>query len=149
MSWDIYGEPLRRGHCEVHPHVHEEYPCSVCISEKQAWDQAQAAMLAAAPTGDISPDEQSLREAHYQGFVSGEYTGRTGKGNSDDAWAEFISVMRGVQPNPAPDEREIAARALEGAADLLEAYDQVMAARQVRSMAGDHRSRLRAGKGDE
>lgn len=49
----------------------------------------------------------------------------------------------------APDEREIAARALEGAADLLEAYDQVMAARQVRSMAGDHRSRLRAGKGDE
>ena len=42
MSWDIYGEPLRRGHCEVHPHVHEEYPCSVCISEKQARDQAQA-----------------------------------------------------------------------------------------------------------
>jgi hypothetical protein len=33
MSYDIYGEPLRRGHCEVHPHVHEEYPCSVCIQE--------------------------------------------------------------------------------------------------------------------
>lgn len=35
MSYDIYGEPLRRGHCEVHPHVHEEYPCSVCLAEKQ------------------------------------------------------------------------------------------------------------------
>lgn len=35
MSWDIFGNPLQRGHCEVHPHVHEEYPCSVCISEKR------------------------------------------------------------------------------------------------------------------
>jgi|SRR5690554_1067870 len=33
MSYDIYGNPLRRGHCEVHPHVHEEYPCSICIQE--------------------------------------------------------------------------------------------------------------------
>lgn len=39
MSWDIYGEPLRRGHCEVHPHVHEEYPCSVCIADKRSSDQ--------------------------------------------------------------------------------------------------------------
>lgn len=36
MSWDIYGNPLARGHCEVHPHVHEEYPCSVCIAENTA-----------------------------------------------------------------------------------------------------------------
>lgn len=35
MSYDIYGNPLRRGHCEVHPHVHEEYPCSVCIQENE------------------------------------------------------------------------------------------------------------------
>lgn len=33
MSYDIYGNRLRRGHCEVHPHVHEEYPCSVCMQE--------------------------------------------------------------------------------------------------------------------
>lgn len=39
MSWDIYGNPLQRGHCEVHPHVHEEYPCSVCISEKAAHER--------------------------------------------------------------------------------------------------------------
>lgn len=36
MSWDIYGNPLRRGYCEVHPNVHEEYPCSLCEAEIRA-----------------------------------------------------------------------------------------------------------------
>lgn len=31
MSYDIYGGILRNGHCDVHPHVHESYPCSVCL----------------------------------------------------------------------------------------------------------------------
>lgn len=35
MGYDIYGNNLRNGHCEVHPNVHEEYPCSVCIAEKR------------------------------------------------------------------------------------------------------------------
>lgn len=39
MGYDIYGNILSRGHCEVHPHVHEEYPCSVCVSEKNRQDQ--------------------------------------------------------------------------------------------------------------
>ena len=39
MSYDIWGNPLPRGHCEVHPHVHEEYPCSVCMAEKQQRQQ--------------------------------------------------------------------------------------------------------------
>ena len=33
MSFDIYGNNLARGHCEVHPHVAEEYPCSLCMAE--------------------------------------------------------------------------------------------------------------------
>lgn len=33
MSYDIYGNDLARGHCEVHPHVRQEYPCFVCLSE--------------------------------------------------------------------------------------------------------------------
>lgn len=33
MSFDIYGQRLERGHCEVHPWVHEEYPCPVCLQE--------------------------------------------------------------------------------------------------------------------
>jgi dihydropteroate synthase len=32
VSFDIYGNNLRRGYCEVHPHVAEEYPCSICTS---------------------------------------------------------------------------------------------------------------------
>lgn len=35
MAYDIYGNNLRPGHCEVHPHVHEEYPCSLCLMEKE------------------------------------------------------------------------------------------------------------------
>jgi hypothetical protein len=30
MAWDIYGNRLRKGFCEVHPWVGEEYPCSLC-----------------------------------------------------------------------------------------------------------------------
>lgn len=37
MSWDIYGNPLRRGHCEAHPHIAEEYPCFVCIEDKRKY----------------------------------------------------------------------------------------------------------------
>lgn len=35
MPYDIYGEHLQRGHCEVHPWVHEEYPCGICCSEME------------------------------------------------------------------------------------------------------------------
>lgn len=41
MGLDIYGERLRYGYCEVHPDVHEEYPCSVCIEETQQQDAMQ------------------------------------------------------------------------------------------------------------
>ena len=42
MSFDIYGNNLTRGHCEVHPHVGEEYPCSVCQMDSQHRHVAQA-----------------------------------------------------------------------------------------------------------
>lgn len=31
MSFDIYGNDLARGHCEVHPDVPEPFPCSTCV----------------------------------------------------------------------------------------------------------------------
>ena len=43
MPYDIYGQNLRAGHCEVHPHIHEEYPCSQCMIEKEREEQRQAA----------------------------------------------------------------------------------------------------------
>ncbi len=33
---------LRPGHCEVHPHVHECYPCSVCLEEARERDRYEA-----------------------------------------------------------------------------------------------------------
>lgn len=43
MAFDIWGNNLRPGHCEVHPHVHEEYPCSMCLSEGQNREQERHA----------------------------------------------------------------------------------------------------------
>ena len=35
MPYDIYGNSLRRGHCEVHPDVHQEYPCDMCLARER------------------------------------------------------------------------------------------------------------------
>ena len=35
MPYDIYGCNLKRGHCEVHPDIAEEYPCSLCMERNQ------------------------------------------------------------------------------------------------------------------
>ena len=39
MSWDIHGEPLAAGHCEVHPWVHEPYPCGLCIADGRRFEE--------------------------------------------------------------------------------------------------------------
>jgi len=41
MAWDIFGDHLERGHCEVHPWVHQEYPCQVCYMQKEQHDRDQ------------------------------------------------------------------------------------------------------------
>lgn len=41
MAYDIYGNDLRPGYCEVHPHVGQEYPCFVCGQEIQAENNRQ------------------------------------------------------------------------------------------------------------
>jgi len=33
MGYDIHGNKLEPGHCEVHPWVHQEYPCSQCYAD--------------------------------------------------------------------------------------------------------------------
>ncbi len=37
MPYDIYGNPLRPGHCEAHPNVPELYPCSKCYAEYEEY----------------------------------------------------------------------------------------------------------------
>lgn len=41
MPFDIYGNALRPGYCEVHPHIQEEYPCSLCVAESHIRDISQ------------------------------------------------------------------------------------------------------------
>ncbi len=64
MAFDIYGGNLRGGHCEVHPHVHEEYPCSVCYSES---DQRQTPEKA----GSVQYQEycEAMVKNHYESLV--------------------------------------------------------------------------------
>lgn len=33
MAYDVYGNRLKRGHCEVHPDIPEPFPCYRCIEE--------------------------------------------------------------------------------------------------------------------
>ena len=33
VNYDIYGDELRSGHCEVHPFVHEPFPCYLCMMQ--------------------------------------------------------------------------------------------------------------------
>lgn len=35
MPYDIYGNPLAAGHCEVHPYVAAPWPCWECYAEDQ------------------------------------------------------------------------------------------------------------------
>lgn len=57
MSWDIYGNKLARGHCEVHPGVAQEYPCYICIEEKKA-------------SSGISNEQLSQQDAYLEKRVS-------------------------------------------------------------------------------
>jgi hypothetical protein len=42
-GYDIYGERLLNGCCEVHPWIQEEYPCYRCIQmQEQSIQQKQA-----------------------------------------------------------------------------------------------------------
>jgi len=62
MSFDIYGNNLRRGHCEVHPHVHEEYPCSVCLTESaNAQREVDRLRDIPIPEHHLAPDHTGMK----------------------------------------------------------------------------------------
>lgn len=35
MAYDIYGNILTKGYCEVHPGIPEEYPCFQCVESQK------------------------------------------------------------------------------------------------------------------
>lgn len=66
MSWDIYGNRLERGHCEVHPWVHEEYPCPTCLSEareKKRLEEEEARYWAAMAEQEYAAYERGWYES--------------------------------------------------------------------------------------
>ena len=65
MSWDIYGNQLRRGHCEVHPNVHEEYPCSACMAESSV-KEAERYAQSAYEEGQSNGYQQGLADGYAQ-----------------------------------------------------------------------------------
>ena len=38
MLRDIYGNVLKPGYCEFHPHINELYPCRQCYSKQEDID---------------------------------------------------------------------------------------------------------------
>lgn len=70
--WDIHGNPLTKGHCEVHPHIKEEYPCHVCLEQQHvAYIHQKAA--------EIVDYEATLEEKLHQarsmaGLTADQYT---------------------------------------------------------------------------
>lgn len=51
MAFDIFGQRLLPGHCEVHPHIHDEYPCCMCLAH----------------------DRQRAQECDHEGPIEDEY----------------------------------------------------------------------------
>lgn len=39
MSFDIYGNHLRPGYCEVHPDFQHPYPCPLCVEYQRSFEQ--------------------------------------------------------------------------------------------------------------
>lgn len=62
MAYDIYGERLASGHCEVHPWVGESYPCSLCYAESKLKHDPKQKEYERAEAEYYAEMEQALHE---------------------------------------------------------------------------------------
>lgn len=106
MSWDIYGNPLRRGYCEVHPDVHQEYPCSICMAQKQQQSQPH----------------NELEQLQYEFAQQGDYIRHLESERAALA-AQVSGLMKIVESNAlahiSANTSEISAQAIEQAVTYL------------------------------
>lgn len=70
MSYDIYGRPLRRGYCEVHPHIGEEYPCELCMMEADRERQRRADAEESRREYENTYYAQQVADAEYQSWFA-------------------------------------------------------------------------------
>ena len=61
MAYDIFGQPLRPGYCEVHPDVPEPYPCYVCLQEYAYHQQEQEMYRQQEPEYSMEDEMEYLR----------------------------------------------------------------------------------------
>ena len=97
MSFDIYGNNLRRGHCEVHPHVHEEYPCSVCIVEAAQREEQQRRPY-------CDGDQRFCESAHYLAQASEHIKDQEKTMATQQARIEALEAERRWMPFEKPEQ---------------------------------------------
>ena len=73
MAYDIYGNHLRPGYCEVHPDTRGDYPCSCCIEESHRHELERA------------------QRADYERAMLEQY-----EEEMRDRWIQAVSVPFGV-----------------------------------------------------
>lgn len=76
MAFDIYGNYLRPGHCEVHPEVHEGYPCSECDDEYYSYRREQERQYEKYCEDELSKQYQEHLENQYADYMLWVHTGR-------------------------------------------------------------------------
>lgn len=116
MAYDIFGNDLRRGYCEVHPHVQQEYPCDLCDSERRSHDEKRREQRLSkqqfqSETVRVVIDELAKRiernqlQSEYLDLdFNGSYMVRIEQ-NSDSIWS-VVNAMNGYGNNCADEFKE-------------------------------------------
>lgn len=83
MAWDIYGNNLREGFCEVHPHVNEYYPCSICYDEIQKEEDRRR--------------EHDRQKADYEKAMDYEYSKAMEKRHIEKLESDKAELLEGLE----------------------------------------------------
>lgn len=83
-GFDIYGNDLLIGHCEVHPAIAEEYPCHQCLKETndREYERLVEAQIFELEEAQIAEYERSLPKAIESTESPSDSGSRKGSGGS-------------------------------------------------------------------
>ena len=72
--FDIYGNPLQAGNCEVHPHIPEHYPCAICLQESKEYEMQHMLRQMSNTDQELSLSEKIEQVRNVLGLVGDQYT---------------------------------------------------------------------------
>lgn len=90
MAFDIYGKNLRENHCEVHPWVHETYPCTICFQEGEL--QKRKNRKQEPIDNRLHPDDPLNSFPSLSDWL--QHIGCYGAGQSMEQWGKIVSWCR-------------------------------------------------------